>query len=249
MSAPTLGSCCIRGVSHEGTPKGTVTSFNGTPTYVTLPSGDYDKTKALLFCPDVFGLELQNAKLLADDFAANGYATYLPDYLAGDALHKDALNDGTFDLMGWLGKHPQSVTRPYLDALIAGLKEQGVKEFAATGYCYGGRYVFDLALDHIIKVAIVSHPSLLSVPEDLEKLKSVGTIPFLWNTCETDFAFGPEKQEIADKVFADDKNYKRTFAPGCDHGFAVRGDLSVPAIKAGKEVAFEESVKWLQKHF
>lgn len=54
--------------------------------------------------------------------------------------------------MAWLAKHPQSVTRPYLDALIAGLKEQGVKEFAAAGFCYGGRYVFDLALD----VSVVS---------------------------------------------------------------------------------------------
>lgn len=45
-----------------------------------------------------------------------------------------------------------------------------------------------LPAQHVIKVGIVAHPSLLSVPDDLEKFKSVGTIPFLWNTCETDFA-------------------------------------------------------------
>jgi len=58
-------------------------------------------------------------------------------------------------------------------------------EFAATGYCFGGawglrsilnrvvdiyiaRYVFDLAFGNDIKVGVVSHPSLLKVPGDLE---------------------------------------------------------------------------------
>jgi hypothetical protein len=31
-----------------------------------------------------------------------------------------------------------------------------------------GRYTFDLAFENIIKVAVVSHPSLLKVPDDLE---------------------------------------------------------------------------------
>ena len=31
-----------------------------------------------------------------------------------------------------------------------------------------GRYTFDLAFENVIKVAVVSHPSLLKVPEDLE---------------------------------------------------------------------------------
>jgi hypothetical protein len=31
-----------------------------------------------------------------------------------------------------------------------------------------GRYVFDLAFENIIKVAVVSHPSLLQIPADLE---------------------------------------------------------------------------------
>lgn len=31
-----------------------------------------------------------------------------------------------------------------------------------------GRYVFDLAFDNVIKVGVVSHPSLLKTPDDLE---------------------------------------------------------------------------------
>lgn len=35
-------------------------------------------------------------------------------------------------------RHNEQVTRPYLDAVIEGLKERGIKEFGATGYCFGG---------------------------------------------------------------------------------------------------------------
>jgi dienelactone hydrolase len=42
--------------------------------------------------------------------------------------------------MAWIGKHGQDVTRPLLDKVIEGLKGQGVSKFAATGYCFGGKY-------------------------------------------------------------------------------------------------------------
>ncbi len=42
------------------------------------------------------------------------------------------------DLAGWVARHGRDVTRPILDGVINALKEQGVKKFAATGYCFGG---------------------------------------------------------------------------------------------------------------
>jgi hypothetical protein len=39
-----------------------------------------------------------------------------------------------------------------------------------TGSYKLARYTFDLAFNHIIKVGVVSHPSLLKIPEDLEVL-------------------------------------------------------------------------------
>lgn len=49
----------------------------------------------------------------------------------GTALPADALNDGTFDIMAWLGKHGQDVTRPILDKVIAGLKADGITTLGA----------------------------------------------------------------------------------------------------------------------
>lgn len=43
-----------------------------------------------------------------------------------------------------------------------------------------------LALTSQLKVGIVSHPSLLTVPDELNELRKK-SIPFLWETCENDF--------------------------------------------------------------
>jgi hypothetical protein len=42
--------------------------------------------------------------------------------------------------------------------------------------------------------------------------------------------------------------YVREYYPGCTHGFATRGDLSKPEVKAGKEGAFKATVEFLIKN-
>jgi hypothetical protein len=52
-------------------------------------------------------------------------------------------------------------------------------------------------------------------------------------------------------MLGDDKfapGYKREYFPKCTHGFAVRGDLSIPEVKAGKEGAFKAAVEWFIKY-
>ena len=132
-------------------------------------------------------------------------------------------------LAEWFPKHGQTDTRPELDKVVDGLKAKGISTFGATGYCYGARYVFDIAFDGIIKVAVVNHPSLLEAPQDHEKFKATG-LPLLINSCEFDEIYPAEKQKIGDEVLGGGKmeapNYKRAYFPGCTHGFAVRGDYS-----------------------
>lgn len=132
---------------------------------------------------------------MADNYAKNGIAVYIPDYLNGDAIGKDEvrslalsccspalltilcdrqLNSGTYDLMAWIGKHGKEATRPSLDALIAALRAQGITHFAANGFCFGGRSVMELVVEKMdgLKCVVLSHPSLLKVPDDLLKMKS-----------------------------------------------------------------------------
>merc|ERR1712087_378530 len=64
-----LSACCVSGHVHEGTPKGKVETIAGLNTYVS-PSSDGSKAKTVIFITDIFGYELVNVRLVADEYAA-----------------------------------------------------------------------------------------------------------------------------------------------------------------------------------
>lgn len=71
-------------------------------------------------------------------------------------------------------------------------------------------------------------------------------VPPLINSCEFDPVYGAEKQKAGDEILGDGKTegpaYKTTYWPGCTHGFAVRGDVNDPLVKAGREGVFKATV-------
>jgi len=245
-----LCDACFTGVRHEGEPTGKTEKIGGVECYVATPSNaDYPKDKVVLFLTDVFGLPLVNNKLLVDDFARNGYKTVAPDILNGDPIID--FNSPTFDRQAWMGRHGPESWKNAVDAVVDALKKDGVTRFGTTGYCFGAPPAFYLALKNESHVTIVSHPSRLDVPGDLEKYKEKSKAPLLINSCETDAQFPPASQEVADNILGDGKfapGYLRTYWDGAQHGFAVRGDLSNPKVKAAKEGSFEASVKFYYKH-
>ncbi|KAF8592231.1 dienelactone hydrolase [Ramaria rubella] len=237
----TLCPDCVSGVRHEGTPTGKIEKIGGVDVYVASPTSEYSKEKALLFLPDALGVPLDNSQ------------TYIIDLFGEDPIPLTVLETGwgSFDVKSWSQRHGEPATRPILDSVIAELKERGVKEFAAIGYCFGGKYVVNLAQDNIIKVGAVSHPSLLQIPADLEKLLAQSKAPFLVNSCDIDQQFTAEACVTADKLLGDGKytpGYKRVHWEGCTHGFAVRGDMTDPKVKAGKEGSFKETAIWIKKY-
>ncbi|KDQ50689.1 hypothetical protein JAAARDRAFT_41769 [Jaapia argillacea MUCL 33604] len=244
---------CVSGVRHEGTPEGKLEAIGGVECYVATPSVDYPKDKVVLILPDVFGHVLINTQLLADDFARNGFKTIIPDNCNGDPAPADGLSPGNttgFDLGEWFAKHGADKARPPIDAVIAALKDQGVTRFGVNGYCWGARYCFDLAFENVVHVVASSHPSLIQ-PDDLKKYAETSKAPLLINSCEVDPQFPKEKQELADELFGNGKfapGYERTYWDGCTHGFAVRGDISNPKVKVGKEGAFKATVEHFLKY-
>lgn len=61
--------------------------------------------------------------------------------------------------------------------------------------------------------------------------------------------FPKEIHEKTDEVFVNfSPGYRREYWDGCTHGFAIRGDLSDPKVKAGKEGAFKVAAQWLLSH-
>ncbi|KLO06748.1 alpha/beta-hydrolase [Schizopora paradoxa] len=240
---------CVSGVKHEGTAEGNIVKMGNWDVYVALPKGDYPKDKAILFFTDVFGVQLINNQLMADDFAKNGFQVYMPDYFKGDPIPEDALTnpDRKFDRESWMKNHNADTAWPAVREVMESLKGKGITGFGAVGFCFGAPFVMTLAQENAIKAGVFTHPSRLKVPDDLNTLLEKSSVPVLFNTCEVDQAFPIESQAKADELLGDGKykpGYLRTYWKGCTHGFAVRGDISKPEIKAGKEGAFKATAEF-----
>ena len=67
----------------------------------------------------------------------------------------------------FLAKYPPSVTDPVVAKAIKYIRQElKVKKVAASGYCYGGRYVFrELDKKGGVDVGFTAHPSLLQTDE------------------------------------------------------------------------------------
>ncbi|KAF8836962.1 alpha beta-hydrolase [Paxillus ammoniavirescens] len=244
-------SSCVAGTEYKGTPQGVIETIGGVTCYVTTPKIDYDKDKVLLLLTDMFGINLSNNKLLVDDFAKCGYKTVAPDYLNGDAAPPYAMNNPAFNVKEWVQRHLPPVTRPPIDKVIAALKEQGVKNFAVSGYCFGGKYALDIGLENIVDVVVLAHPSQTKV-DDFTKYRDASKAPLCLEIGDQDVELALKDQEEVDELFSDGKftpGYKRDCFPKMAHGFAVRGDMLDPEQLAGKEGAFLNAVGWLQQYF
>ncbi|EIM81987.1 uncharacterized protein STEHIDRAFT_114662 [Stereum hirsutum FP-91666 SS1] len=183
-----MGYFAHPGVVHEGETTGTYENIGSIRTYVATPSKEYPKDKALRFLPDALGVEFNNSKLLADAFAANGFKVYLPDVYSGDAVPESAFDQpGSFDIPGWLSRHPASLIEPIIEKVMGALAESKA------------RYVFNLAFENRIACSVVAHPTALQIA-DLEKYAEVSRAPLLINACTIDPQSPPEKIEAADRI-------------------------------------------------
>lgn len=102
---------------------------------------------------------------LADNFAKQGFITVAPDLFNGNPA--PSVDTPGFNITEFLGKYPPKVTDPVVAKAIKYLrKELKVQKVAASGYCYGGRYVFrSLDKNGGVDVGFTAHPSLLATDE------------------------------------------------------------------------------------
>jgi dienelactone hydrolase len=250
MASNPPAVCCTIGVRHDGEPTGKMVRVaNKHDAYLaTPPAGKEHKDAGILFIPDVIGI-WQNSKLLADQFAANGYLTLLLDVFNGDPVPLNRPAD--FNIMAWLangsdGKtpHTKEVVDPIVVEGIKALKEEyGISKIGAVGYCFGAKYVVRHYKDGI-NVGYVAHPSF--VEED--ELAAI-TGPFAISAAETDSIFPAEKRHKSEEILQKTgQPYQINLFSGVEHGFAVRCDPSVKVQRFAKEQAFLQAVSWFNEH-
>ncbi|MCJ1228293.1 hypothetical protein MMC12_004954 [Toensbergia leucococca] len=244
MASHPPGQCCTVGVKHEGAASGEIKTFDDYECYVAIPK-DTNTTKAILLLTDVIGHKAINAQLVADQFAANGYFTVMPDIFHGDPipLNRDPPNGPPFDINRWRSEHTAETIDPIITSVLNALRTQTTPHIAhigGAGYCFGAKYVCRNLKPGLLDAGYVAHPSFVS-DEELEAIKG----PLSIAAAETDGIFPVEKRHFTEGVLKGlGSPYQITLYGGVSHGFAMRGDVGVRVQRFAKEAAFLQAVGW-----
>lgn len=227
-NAPTLNPGCGKGTVMD--------DLGGLKTYL---SGE-PSNPAIIFVPDVFGIDTPNMRALADKAAESGYYAVLPDFLYGDPMTNDFSK-----LPAWLQKH--SPAKGFEDAkhVIQALKEKGVSSIGAVGFCWGAKVVVELAKSDDIKAAVLLHPSFVTV-DDIKEVKT----PISVLGAEIDRTTPPELAKQFDEILSSKEevpSYVKIF-PGVEHGWSVRYDLTDKEACARAEEAHNDMFDWFTKY-
>ncbi|KAI0483709.1 dienelactone hydrolase [Xylaria cf. heliscus] len=245
MASNPPAQCCTVGVRHAGEPTGAEIKVGKHDAYLATPDpAKAHKDVAILYVPDVMGI-WANSKLIADQFAANGYLTLILDLFNGDPVQVNP--PAGFDTFKWIekgtgGNNPH--TKEYVDPVVVdGIKwlknEKGVKKLGAVGYCFGAKYVarhFEDGID----VGYFAHPSFVD-EDELRGFKG----PLSISAAETDTIFPSEKRYRSEEILKEGgQPYQINLFSGVVHGFAVRAEISEKHQKFAKEQAFYQAVQW-----
>jgi dienelactone hydrolase len=118
----------------------------------------------------VFGWEFKNVRLLADNYAKEGFYCYIPDVHQGDSLPieflqsvepplktrgqlslvdktKNTATVGT-TLSPWLINHREAVSKPLIDSFIQAVRAiPGTRKVGAIGFCW---YVYNSVYHYLV---------------------------------------------------------------------------------------------------
>ena len=262
---------CCDGVVHAGVVRGEERTLGELNCYFASPAAGSSAQGAILFLTDIHGWQLPNNRLLADRYAAAGFAVFIPDMFQGDPMQREPGRGGggraggrgagwsdpnvseeekaaqRAKMEAWRAKHGDAVVLPLISATVALIRAEGHAKVGAVGFCWGGRYSVLVAGESsgppLVDAFCAAHPSRVALPGDVSAISVAG----LWCVAENDHMFGPAQMEEARGLMAARPTVPVTFKvyPGTGHGFAVRGDADTDAQRAEcaqDVVAFFKSV-------
>ncbi|EAL17969.1 hypothetical protein CNBK3200 [Cryptococcus deneoformans B-3501A] len=280
----TVSPCCITGHIHSGNPLGSISIQHGLRTYVSLPSSA-EKGKAegqvgqkqdtIILISDIFGIDLVNSKLVADEWAGQGYKVLLPDFFEGDPIPESLLQSivpnlrhqaeataltkaadtakAAAALGPWLVKHREAVTRPLVEKYVQSVRsDTSTGKIAAVGYCFGARYALLLAQPQSgakssVDVVVANHPSFLV----LDDVKDINSTPCIILKGDKDDIMSEDDLDKVEEIMKQNLGEKLVVKrfPGAVHGFTIRGDMEDGQEKSQKEQANKDSFAFVARYF
>lgn len=125
----------------------------------------------------------------------------------------------------------------------------------AAGFCWGGKHVCLLghgATDDngkpLMDAGFTAHPSMLSLPSDVEKLVR----PVSFALAETDNQVSPAQGAQIEKIVGGKEGEAKgesIIYKGTGHGFSIRADLTHSDVAEQAKKAENQCISWFNKHF
>lgn len=272
----SISPCCVTGHIHEGTPLGSFQTLHGLRTYVTTPkepsANTGGKQDTVVFITDIFGPDLNNVKIAADEWAGQGFKVLVPDVFENDPVpheHLKAIVPNVRDkekaglaekahsatvmatsLGPWTIKHREAVARPIVEKFFQDVKaDPTTGKVVAVGFCWGGRYALLLSNDDSPAkpdVTIAYHPAFLAEAD----IKNITSVPCAILKGDQDDMLSDDQLDAFEKDLSSrlgDKLLVKRY-PNAVHGFAIRGDDMVESEKKQKEDAHDTAISFAKKY-
>ncbi|KAJ8099824.1 Alpha/Beta hydrolase protein [Lipomyces tetrasporus] len=271
MSSTLPCPACVSGTLHTATPKGSTTKLFGLDTYVSpIPK---NPRGVILYITDIFGWELPNARLLADEYAEEGgFVVYVPNFMPwipikeSDMKEELLLHGGFWQSLPYrlwfiqrfvpfLFAARRSVTVPKILRFAQSIKSSEYSNLPLfnVGFCWGGIYSILLSKSDIGKDMFAAsaslHPGTLKLPADVENMSVPLAIGLGTEDQAVTKAAAATIESILEKTTQETKGFEfeLKWYEGMKHGFAVRGDLQKEEVRKGVDDAKKQVVEWFLK--
>ena len=147
----------------------------------------------------------------------------------------------------------QSVVQSRITKFLTGIRsspDTGNLKIGAAGFCWGGKYTFLLTHDTsphpLIDCAFAAHPSLLSVPADVERVH----LPLSVAVGDEDMALSKKNIRTLEAVLTKKKGqgeHEVVVLQGARHGFAVRVEPGDELQERYAGVAERQAIAWFTR--